>query len=111
MATQTTKYPQYCIWQWNCRGLRKKRSNLQFYLGTHQTPPNILALQETGGKAKLASCRAFIDLNATSKTATVTTLVGRNLPTLQHDTEEKTIEHVLLEISLHQNDMKPVCWS
>ncbi|KAH9371721.1 hypothetical protein HPB48_006497 [Haemaphysalis longicornis] len=34
------------IWQWNCRGLRKKLNSLKAYIKAHDNPPEIILLQE-----------------------------------------------------------------
>lgn len=43
------------IWQWNCRGFRPKRENLQLHIQNLDKPeiPDIIALQETLTKVKL----------------------------------------------------------
>ncbi|KAM7294229.1 hypothetical protein ISCGN_023746 [Ixodes scapularis] len=89
---------KYVIWQWNCRGFRRKRGNLQQYVSTkeEESKPDVIAVQETWGMAKLSGYRAY-GKDAKEKTR-VTTLVRRNLPVIQHDTGISTVEHVLIEI-------------
>lgn len=85
---------QYAIWQWNCRGYRRKRGNLQQFI-TSKEPPDVIALQETGGTAKLSGYKSY---SASGEKATVTTLVHRNLVAVEHDTGMRGIDHVLIEI-------------
>lgn len=95
----TKHHKEYCIWQWNCRGFRAKRGNLWQYLNT-LTPaePDIIALQESGGLAKLSGYRSFSADLPGMKQILVTTLVKRNIPAIQHHTGVDTVEHVLLEL-------------
>lgn len=62
--------------------------------------PDIICLQETGGIAKMTCYKAFGPLNGIKKHGkeTVTTLVRRNIPTLQHDTGIETTEHAFIEL-------------
>ncbi|KAM7293672.1 hypothetical protein ISCGN_023270 [Ixodes scapularis] len=89
---------KYVIWQWNCRGFRRKRGNLQQYVSTkeEESTPDVIAFQKTWGMAKLCGYRAY-GKDAKEKTR-VTTLVRRNLPVIEHDTGISTVEHVLIEI-------------
>lgn len=52
---------QYKIWQWNCRGYRRKRGNLQQFLNGKEAP-DVIALQETGGMAKLSYTNPMVPL-------------------------------------------------
>lgn len=85
---------EYTIWQWNCRGFRRKRGNLQQFVKTKQAP-DVIALQETGGTAKLSGYKSYSTL---AEKATVTTLIHRNITAVEHDTGVRNIDHVLLEI-------------
>ncbi|KAG0436628.1 hypothetical protein HPB47_017853 [Ixodes persulcatus] len=58
--------------------------------------PDVIAVQETWGMAKLSGYRAYCK-DAKEKTP-VTMLVRRNLPVIEHDTGISTVEHVLIEI-------------
>lgn len=88
---------KYLIWQWNCRGFRRKRGNLRQYIDTKvQEAPDVIALQETGGQAKLSGYKSYG--NALEDKASVATLVRRNLPVIEHETGVATVAHVLVEI-------------
>lgn len=65
--THASKYPQqYTIWQWNCRGYRRKRGNLQQFVRSREKKPDVILLQETNAPVKLAGYKA-IDAAGTSK--------------------------------------------
>lgn len=76
----------YTIWQWNCRGFRRKRGNLQQFVASRDAP-DIIALQEVMGEAKLAGYKSYSSKNATYSTSTAV-LVHRNHPVLQHTFDE-----------------------
>lgn len=99
MAWNSGKSAMYVIWQWNCRGFRRKRGNLQQFLQTKDSEaPDIIALQETGGQAKLSGYASFCsDVSGTGK-APIATLIKRNIPALIHETGIVSVEHVLVEI-------------
>ncbi|KAH7959988.1 hypothetical protein HPB49_015838 [Dermacentor silvarum] len=69
MACNSGKSTMYVIWQRNCRGFRRKRGNVQQFLPTKDSePPDITALQETGGQAKLLGYASFCtDVSGTGK--------------------------------------------
>lgn len=88
---------KYVIWQWNCRGFRRKRGNLQQFIDTNvHEAPDVIALQETGAQAKLSGYKTYS--KASDDKTPVTTLVRRNLPVLEHETGVATVDHVLVEI-------------
>lgn len=84
----------YSIWQWNCRGYRIKRGNLQQFV-INREAPDVIALQETGGTAKLLGYKSY---STSGEKGTVTTLVHKNLAAVEHDTGMHSIDHVLIEI-------------
>lgn len=90
-----TKNNNYLLWQWNCRGYRRKRPILQQLLASLKVHPEVIALQETGGASKLIGYQAF---NATGDKPNVTTFVRRNITAIEHDTGIRHIEHVLVEL-------------
>lgn len=47
------------VWQWNCRGFRRKRGNLQLHIQNLDSKPDIIALQEASGWVKLPGFKAF----------------------------------------------------
>lgn len=85
---------QYTIWQWNCRGYRRKRRNLQQFLNGKEAP-DVIALQESGGMVKLSNYKSY---GSRDEKTSVTTLVQRNLTVIEHDTEIRDVDHVLVEL-------------
>ncbi|KAH7945772.1 hypothetical protein HPB49_015353 [Dermacentor silvarum] len=82
------------IWQWNCRGFSRKRAVLQSFL-TNGDKPEVIALQECGKNAKLASYKSYVGRWDNTQ---VVTLVKRNVTVLQHETGSMQIDHVLIEL-------------
>ncbi|CAN8014865.1 unnamed protein product [Ixodes persulcatus] len=95
------------IWQWNCRGLRKKKNLLLNHMTFTDTQPDILVIQEAGGALNLRGYDMFAQPSIThrrrgtadeSTTPTMTlTYVRKDLPTTQEDTTHvntPTQEHV-----------------
>lgn len=92
---------RYTIWQWNCRGYRRKRGNLQQFIDSKSAGgvPDVIALQETGGQAKLSGYTSYFDEeHSDDKRTPVTTLVRRNVPAMRRETGIGTVDHVLVEI-------------
>lgn len=81
------------IWQWNCRGYRTKRSNLQAFLTTLDETPLLIALQETHTPTKLLNYRAHQD----TRFPQLSTLVHRNTATQQHRLNSD-IPHVFITL-------------
>ncbi|KAH6919508.1 hypothetical protein HPB50_029507 [Hyalomma asiaticum] len=48
----------FTIWQWNCRGYRRKRGRLQQFLRNRERP-DVILLQETNDAVKLAGYKAI----------------------------------------------------
>ncbi|KAH8025480.1 hypothetical protein HPB51_008395 [Rhipicephalus microplus] len=93
-------HTQYSIWQCNCRSYHRKRNVLQRFLSTLKetdTPDNI-ALQESGGQAKLVGYAFFTASQAPDSREVLTTLVKRNIPVIQHPSLSDTVPHIILEI-------------
>lgn len=82
------------VWQWNCRGFSRKRAVLQSFL-TNGDRPEVIAVQECGKNAKLAGYKSYTGSNNDTQ---VTTFVKRNITTLQHETGNAQIDHVLVEL-------------
>lgn len=93
----------YTIWQWNCRGYRRKRGNLQQTIDNQilGPPPDVLCLQETGVLAKLSGYKSFSGSQLTPAETTI--LVQRNIPVVQY-TLESEINHVFVEIIPSRKD-------
>lgn len=80
--------------QWNCRGIRNKIGELQLYLDNLEQKPDVIALQETNGRIKLAGYITYTD---PSEKGTAT-LVRSNVAATQHVTAQRGCEHTLIEI-------------
>ncbi|KAH7938730.1 hypothetical protein HPB52_000149 [Rhipicephalus sanguineus] len=80
--------------EWNCRGFSRKRAVLQSFL-TNGDKPEVIALQECGKNAKLASYKSYAGRWENTK---VVTLVKRNVTALQHETGLMQMDHVLIEL-------------
>lgn len=89
-----TSNPQY-IWQWNCRGFRTKRANLQAHIASIPNPPILIALQETYHSPKLKDSAS----HSPSDFPQIATLVHRNIAT-QHVTFASPIPHILTTLHL-----------
>lgn len=93
------------VWQWNCRGFRKKRSHLQQLVqklqnvpqANTESIPDVIVLQETSAPATLPSYAAYQQLDPHGSPCT-STLVHNNLTATQHDIEYTDIPHTLVEI-------------
>lgn len=72
----------------------RKRAVLQSFL-TNGDRPEAIAVQECGKNAKLAGYKSF---SGSGNNTQVTTFVKRNIATLQHETGNSQIDHVLVEL-------------
>lgn len=77
------------VWQWNCRGLGKKRHNLQMHISTHDPCPTVIALQEPGLKVKLTGYQTIQSPN----NPFTATLVHRNVSVESTPIEGTDIPH------------------
>lgn len=59
--------------------------------------PDVIALQETGVIAKLSGYVTYVQPAVTGKPP-IATLVRRNIPVIQHNTDIETADHILLEM-------------
>lgn len=82
------------VWQWNCRGFNRKRSNLQLHIQSVETPPDIIALQEPGKAVKLSGYKVFQN-EAGPKTAV---LIQRNIPAHRTQFDSVEIPHDLITV-------------
>lgn len=82
------------IWQWNCRGFAKKRCNLQLLVQSVETPPDVIALQETGKAVKFTGYQTF-QSNGNHKTAV---LIQRNIPASRTQFDSVEIAHDFITI-------------
>lgn len=98
-STTASQQKRLEIWQWNCRGYRRKRSLLQQYINTQLEPPDVIALQEPGVSPTLSGYEAY-DSPTEGKAAI---LVSKALTVIAHDVIPDThIEHVIVEIVLRR---------
>ncbi|XP_037574606.1 uncharacterized protein LOC119456861 [Dermacentor silvarum] len=87
------------IWQWNCRGFRKKRSLLQQYINTHLAQPDVIALQEPGTSPILPGYESYD--SPTEGRAAV--LINKALTAIGLDNIPDTnIDHVIVELILRR---------
>lgn len=82
------------IWQWNCRSYKRKHGVLQQYICNADTPPSIIALQETGSKPT----QTGYNTHASSPESRVATLTDKSLTTIEHTIHGSDIDHNLIEI-------------
>lgn len=82
------------VWQWNCRGYKRKRPALQLLVQSQGNPPDIIALQETNTHARLAGYKAFQSQHY-PQTAV---LVNRNLTAAHQQFDSVDIPHDLITV-------------
>lgn len=79
------------LWQWNCRSIRTKRTNLQEL--TKQEQPDIIAIQET--YQTNLRIQGYDTHTGSQRTAILT---KKNLTTQDHTIQGTTVEHTLVEV-------------
>lgn len=84
---------QHVIWQWNCRGFKHKRMNLQALLQSLTSPPSLIALQEVNTLPKLLNYTA----HKSPLHPSVAIFTHRNLVATSH-TLTSPIPHLLVTI-------------
>lgn len=86
------------IWQWNCRGFRHKRENLQLHIQNldNSEAPDIIALQENLARVKLRNYKAYDALGMQNPRVAV--LVHRNLTAIEHNIDIVGVDCLLVEI-------------
>lgn len=82
------------IWQWNCRGIRRKQGLLNQHITNCTTPPDIIALQEIGCSPTLTGYSVYEGLGQSK----VATLVAKAVTAIRHDIDVTDIDHILIEI-------------
>ncbi|KAG0414309.1 hypothetical protein HPB47_008539 [Ixodes persulcatus] len=86
------------VWQWNCRGYRRKRGALTQFLATRDCKPVAIALQETGNVPSLSGYVAFCqETEDEDEEPRVATLVAKHVPVIEHKLAAP-IPHVFLEL-------------
>lgn len=83
---------QLVVWQWNCRGFRRKRGSLQQYIATSTNPPDVILLQEVNCTPSLSG---YSTLSGVSPL--VGALVSKHVTCRMHTTNID-IPHQILEI-------------
>lgn len=83
------------VWQWNCRGYRNKRGALAQYIAELDTPPDIIALQETGTeKPTLTGYQALVPRTYQR----VAVLAANHVNARMHELHDEGTDHVIIEI-------------
>lgn len=82
------------IYQWNCRGIKNKLGELSLHIENLEQKPDVIALQETNDRPKLAGYITYTDPSEKSTAI----LVRSNIAATQHVTAQRGCEHVLIEI-------------
>ncbi|KAH6925417.1 hypothetical protein HPB50_004963 [Hyalomma asiaticum] len=59
MKMETRNVHQLVVWQWNCRGFRRKRGPLQQYIAMTSMAPDVILLQEPNCTTSLAGFEAY----------------------------------------------------
>lgn len=89
------------IWQWNCRGYRRKRGALMHYIGTKDFAPDIIALQEPNCPPSLSGYTMFMQMDSGPEATLyrAATLVAKHISVINHSFKQhRHIPHTLLEI-------------
>ncbi|KAG0441615.1 hypothetical protein HPB47_015905 [Ixodes persulcatus] len=82
------------VWQWNCRGYRKKRGPSTQYIAGLDKPPDIIALQETGTETpSLSGYKALVPRICQR----VAVLAANHVNARMHELSDESIDHVLIE--------------
>lgn len=82
------------IYQWNCRGIKNKLGELSLHIENLEQKPDVIALQETNDRPKLAGYITYTDPSEKSTAI----LVRSNIAATQQVTAQRGCEHVLIEI-------------
>ena len=95
-TTNTTNATR--VWQWNCRGYRRKRGGLTQFLAAQEHKPDAVALQEVDCIPSLTGYVAFSqELADVENKPRVSTLVAKHIPVIVH-TLSSPVPHVFLEL-------------
>lgn len=66
-SSLNTPQATYTIWQWNCRGVRRKKGLLTQYIKVADPKPDIILLQETNGSITIPGYELFTQPSITHK--------------------------------------------
>ena len=90
----TRSIPQLLrVWQWNCRGYRRKRGALTQFLATQPNAPDIIALQEVQCTPTLSGYNTYADT-----TNNIHRIAQLHITVIEHTLQSSSISHVLLEL-------------
>lgn len=86
------------VWQWNSGGLCARINSLKMLIMDTETPPDIIAVQESGDKCNLPGYARFdAEVQPTGKT--IHTFVRRHLPVKQHEVDlDESVKAIVTEI-------------
>ncbi|KAG0432617.1 hypothetical protein HPB47_020688 [Ixodes persulcatus] len=86
------------VWQWNCRGYRRKRGALTQFLAAQEQQPDDIALQEAGCVPSLSGYIAFCqETTSEEEKPRVSTLVSKHISVIERSLET-SIPYVFLEL-------------
>lgn len=86
------------VWQWNCRGYRRKRGSLTQFIATQDQKPDVVALQEVECVPSLSGYIAFCQETAGAEDKPrVATLVAKHI-TVFMLTLSSQVPHLFLEL-------------
>lgn len=101
MANNPTR-SEFEVWQWNCRGFRKKKAHLQQFLASSSNLPAVIALQETHGLISFPGYNVYQN-NKVSRPDTAI-LMQKHLTANHSQFDSVDIEHDFLEIIPRKNN-------
>ncbi|KAG0434343.1 hypothetical protein HPB47_019171 [Ixodes persulcatus] len=101
------------VWQWNCRGLGRKRGNLQLHIRNAEHMPDVLAFQESHDSVHLSGYVRFeVPVEAAVRgpraSKPVHTFVRKGIPTIQHEPVVDNGPHILLELLPRRKEQRHV---
>lgn len=82
------------IWQWNCRGFKNKKGDLQQHIANQQDPPDVIAIQESTVVATLPGYFT----QTTQEGRDVCTLIKKNITAIHHQISINPHDCVLTEL-------------
>ncbi|CAN7950952.1 unnamed protein product [Ixodes pacificus] len=101
------------VWQWNCRGLGRKRGNLQLHIRNAEHTPDVLAFQESHDGVHLSGYVRFgvpdeAAVRGPRASKPVPTFVRRGIPPIQHEPVVDNVPHILLELLPRRKEQRRV---
>lgn len=100
MHKRVRKTTEECeIWQWNCRGFRRKKEQLSQLVAMQPRPPAVIALQEVGIRPNMQSYDTHGEAVNNNNEWRVATLVHKSITAIQHKPIEGIeIPHIITKI-------------